>query len=132
MNEIKEIGLTNAVKDIARFKGWKYICFSPKGKRFIFKMDTSCYWCMHRVCPIKEHLRDKKCRCNEILDELERYNFKQHGDVVSIIYNEKDNFYKVGGQHRMCMAYQLGLDIWVKDEGVNNNLTCDGDLRIGF
>ena len=106
-----ELGIIDVKSHLAE----QAIRFNPKGKTFYFNLPD-CAQIQHEgfICPIMAGQRDVDCCCVSILKELEEHDFQQHGNLPFVIYNEDTNTYStIDGQHRICIALHLGMDIMV-------------------
>ena len=106
---------------------------NKKVKKFSPYRETISLYVTKRDCELR---RTGECpiftkkgtgHCTELLKELEKSGFTQmEGRFPDVIHNIENNYYMVnGGQHRICIASILKMDIMI-----NKNVSKgDGDIR---
>ena len=113
-------------------KANKYDIEAHKTIKFSPYKETICLSVTKDDC---ELLKTGKCpiftkkgtgNCTEILEILKANDFTQEeGHLPDVVYNKKENYYTVnGGQHRMCIASILQMDIMINkkiSEGIGEN-----------
>lgn len=124
----KVIGATKLAEEMNSLRK-----FETNGKRYVFRMPgNECEKKTKGVCPIEmiSKGRDYKeeCKCSRIFKELKESSFAQDGMFPSVIYDEEKQCYGANdGQHRLCIAYHLDMDIMIYDKIERNTIDIDKD-----
>ena len=95
--------------------------FNPSDKKLYLQMPgDECYYQTHGTCPIRDGNININCRCSELLKDLTHHNqdgtieLSQDATVPVVHYDPLRKAYSfTDGQHRTCIAQQLGMDIMV-------------------
>ena len=100
--------------DIERNKVKQFSPYKETISLYVTKND--CELRKNGQCPVFNRLQYGACA--ELLRELERNGFTQkEGELPDIAYNKEQNYYTVNdGQHRVCIASILKMDIMIRKE----------------
>ncbi len=93
--------------------------FSPHNESLrLFVTEDDCHFLETGVCPIYEHKNEIKCNCNKLLKWLETTNYtQQENQLPNVGFCSEKNYYEANnGQHRLCIASILDMDIMVEKD----------------
>lgn len=110
-------------RSLLNFDNWvsNKMKFSPVGKNFRFFgfNEEDCEFLKGGRCPVGDNSSAVPCYCNKMIESFEKRGADlvwKAGECISVVHDSNSELYgATGGQHRLCIAIHLGMDIMVSE-----------------